>query len=145
MIVYIFISAKFGAFARAAAITFPLSLLGVLSLLPAAPARADVGVGVNGGILADASAYHVEFIGGAAYALMIFAVSDHRQKPVPAREISGYAIVAQNGQATRLRLLPEGDNLLAAVPVSPLLAGTTVFVVAKLASGETLKARFVSP
>ncbi|MDP1702708.1 MAG: hypothetical protein Q8L53_17360 [Aestuariivirga sp.] len=145
MIVYIFISAKFGAFARAAANAFTFSLLGVLPLLPTASARADVGVGINGGILADAGAYHVEFIGGAADAVMMFAVSDERQKPFSAGGISAYAIVAQNGQETRLRLLPEADNLLAALPTSPLLTGTTVLIVAKLATGETLAARFVSP
>ena len=145
MIIYILISAKFGAFARAAAIASTLSLLGVLPLLSAAHVKADVGVGVNGGILADAGSYHVEFIGGAAYALMMFAVSDDRQKPVPARGISAYAIIAQNGQTTRLRLSPEADNLLAALPTLPLLTGSSVLVVAKLATGETLKARFVSP
>ncbi|MDP1830892.1 MAG: hypothetical protein Q8K67_02450 [Geothrix sp.] len=145
MIIYILVSAKFRTFARAAAAAVTISLFGVFPLLPTASARADVGVGINGGILADAGAYHVEFIGGAADAVMMFAVSDERQKPFPAGGISAYAIIAQNGQATRLRLLPEADNLLAALPVSPLLTGTTVFVVAKLASGETLKARFVSP
>lgn len=145
MIIYILISAKFGAFARAAAIAFSLSLLGVLPLLPTAPAKADVGVGINGGVLADAGAYHVEFIGGAAYALMMFAISDDRQKSVPARGISAYAIIDQNGQATRLRLSPEADNMLAAMPALPLMTGTTVLVVAKLVTGETLKARFVSP
>lgn len=145
MIIYILISAKFGAFARAAAIACTLSLLGVLPLLPTAQAKADVGVGANGGILADAGTHHVEFIGGAAYALMMFAVSDDRQKPVLARGISAYAIVAQNGQTTRLRLSPDADNLLAAMPALPLMTGTTVLVVAKLATGETLTARFVSP
>ena len=76
---------------------------------------------------------------------MMFAVSDDRQKPVPARGISAYAIIAQNGQTTRLRLSPEADNLLAALPTLPLLTGTSVLVVAKLATGETPKARFVSP
>ena len=142
MIIYILISAKFGAFARSPAI---LSLFVTLLLLSAAPAKADVGVGINGGILADAGAFHVEFIGGAAYALMIFAVSDNRQKPFPAQGISAYAILGQNGQTIRLRLSPEADNLLAATPTLPLLTGTTVLVVAKLATGETLKARFVSP
>jgi hypothetical protein len=35
--------------------------------------------------------------------------------------------------------------MLAAMPALPLMTGTTVLVVAKLATGETLKARFVSP
>jgi hypothetical protein len=138
-----FTKAKLAAFVRSA--TLVLSLL--VTLLPQliVPAMADVGVGINGGVLADAGAFHVEFIGGAAYALMMFAVSDERQKPVPAREISAYAVVAQNGQTTRLRLSPEADNLLAAMPALPLVTGTTVLVVAKLASGETLTTRFVSP
>ena len=142
MIIYILTSAKFGAFARLPAF---LSLFGTLLLLSAIPAKADAGVGINGGILADAGAYHVEFIGGAAYALMMFAVSDERQKPFPAQGISAYAIVGQNGQTIRLRLSPDADNLLAANPALPLLTGTAVLVVAKLATGETLKARFVSP
>lgn len=115
------------------------------ALLLAAPAKADEGVGINGGVLADTGAMHIEFIGGAADALMMFAVSDARQKPFPAREISAYAIVAQNGQTIRLRLAPEADNLLTAMPAFPLLTGTTVLVVAKLTTGETLKARFISP
>ncbi len=144
MIIYILISAKFGASARSTAAEFTQFLFAAILLLSAS-AKSDVGVGVNGGILADAGAYHVEFISGAAYAMMMFAVSDDRQKPVPARGISAYAIIAQNGQTTRLRLSPEADNLLAALPTLPLLTGTTVLVVAKLATGETLKARFVSP
>ena len=142
MIIYILISTKFGAVARLPAF---LSLFGALLLLSTIPAKADVGVGINGGILAEAGAYHIEFIGGAAYALMMFAVSDELQKPFPAQGISAYAIVGQNGQTIRLRLSPDADNLLAANPVLPLLTGTTVLVVAKLATGETLKARFISP
>ena len=142
MIIDIIISAKFEAFARLPAY---LSLFATLLLLSPVPAKADVGVGVNGGILADAGDYHVEFIGGAAYALMMFTLSDDRQKPLPAQGISAYAIVGQNGQTIRLRLSPDVDNLLAANPALPLLTGTTVLVVAKLATGETLKARFVSP
>ena len=138
-----FTKAKLAAFVRST--TLVLSLF--VTLLPQliVPAMADVGVGINDGVLADAGAFHVEFIGGAAYALMMFAVSDERQKPVPAREISAYVVVAQNGQTTRLRLSPEADNLLAAMPALPLVTGTTVLVVAKLVSGETLTTRFVSP
>ncbi len=54
MIIYILVSAKFRTFARAAAAAVTISLLGVFLLLPTASARADVGVGINGGILADA-------------------------------------------------------------------------------------------
>ena len=138
-----FTRAKFAAFIRLATLILFLSITVVSQLL--VPAKADGSIGINGGALADTGAFHVEFIGGAANALMMFAVSDGRQKPVQAREISAYAIVAQNGKTTRLRLLPETDNLLAAVPALPLMTGSTVLVVAKLASGEILKARFVSP
>jgi hypothetical protein len=135
--------ANLAAFVRSTTFALYLAVTFVPQLI--APARADGSIGINGGVLADTGAFHVEFIGGANYALMMFAVSDDRQKPVPSREISAYAIVAQNGQTTRLRLSPEADNMLAAMPALPLMTGTTVLVVAKLATGETLKARFVSP
>lgn len=145
MVVFNINLTRFRALVRFAIPVLPLSLFALMMppLLPSA--KADVGVGVNGGILADAGDFHIEFIGGAAYALMLFAVSDKRQKPLSAQGISAYVLVDQNGQSTRLRLSPEADNLLAAVPDLPLLAGTTVLVVAKLVTGETLKARFVSP
>ena len=135
--------AKLAAFMRSATLVLSLLVTHLPQLI--VPAMADGSIGINGGVLADTGAFHVEFIGGATYALMMFAVSDERQKPVPARGISAYAIVAQNGQTTRLRLSPEADNVLAAMPTLPLMTGATVLVVAKLATGETLKARFVSP
>ena len=125
-------------------LTYVLTWLAI-SLASLAPANADEGRGVNGGVLADLGKFHIEYIGSAADALLIFAISDESKKPIPSRDMSAFAVFAQNGESTRLTLLPEAENLLAAFPGIPLRSGTAIMVTAELGTGETLKARFISP
>lgn len=101
-------------------------------------------IGKNGGQLSDIGRWHVEFIGGPAYSAIMFAISDAKQEPVGLADGSAYAVVVQQGQAFRLPLSKDGYNWLSATLDSPLSGDASVLVTAKLATGETVTARFVA-
>lgn len=101
-------------------------------------------IGKNGGQLSDIGKWHVEFIGGPAYSAIMFAVSDAKQEPVGLADGSAFVVVIQQGQAFRLPLSRDGYNWLSATLDSPLSGNASVLVTAKLATGETITARFIA-
>lgn len=107
-------------------------------------AFAHEGRGLNGGQLADSGSSHVEFIGGSGYDLLIFAISDKSQKPLSASGSAAFALMQRDGQKVRIPLVIEGENILASSNGPSPRKGESVWFVARLANGETLKAQFVS-
>ncbi len=126
------------AFARLCPIPLLMASLAVAS-------HADEGRGVNGGRLADTGTGHVEFIGGAGYELLMFAVSDLDKRPVAVAGGAAFVVVHANGKKYRIALRPDGDNLLSVRLKSPLSRGQSLEFVADLASGERLTANFPAP
>lgn len=120
-----------------------LRALGVgLCAILASPALAHTGIGINGGQLIEVANRHIEFIGGAAYESIIFALSDARQKPIRAAGSAAYATILQQQQQFKIPLRPDGENWLSANLPTPLLIGASISVVVELATGETIQASF---
>lgn len=115
-----------------------------LSLFVATPSNAHEGRGVNGGQLVDKGSIHVEFIGGQDYSLLIFAISDKSQKPVPVEGKIAFAIAELNGEATQIPLTSDGSSFLSSSEGSELKKGDEVWFIARMSNGETLKAKFIS-
>lgn len=115
-----------------------------LSISLATPSTADEGRGVNGGQLVDRGAIHVEFIGGQDYSLLIFAISDKSQKPIPVDGEIAFAIAELNGEATQIPLTSSGSSFLSSSEGSKLKKGDEVWFIARMSNGETLKAKFIS-
>ena len=107
-------------------------------------ANAHEGKGLNGGQLADNGMTHVEFIGGSGDKLLLFAISDKSQKPRSVTGAIAFAIIVLGGQQIRVPLLSEGENILGSDVGQPPKPGETVWFVARMASGETLKMKFIS-
>lgn len=118
--------------------------LAALSFSLATPSTADEGRGVNGGQLVDRGAIHVEFIGGQDYSLLIFAISDKSQKPIPVDGEIAFAIAELNGETTQIPLTSSGSSFLSSSEGSKLKKGDEVWFVARMSNGETLKAKFIS-
>jgi hypothetical protein len=107
-------------------------------------ALADEGRGINGGVLAHVNSHHIEFIGGAGYDLVMFAISDLAQKPLPLTGTSAIATIELGGRKKQVALESDDGGILSAKADVPLKSGVTVTLSARLASGETLRARFKS-
>lgn len=121
--------------------------LAVLTLLTNSYVRlalAHEGQGINGGQLADNGLTHVEFIGGSGYDFLLFAISDKSQKPIAIEGTVAFAIVELNGKKIQIPLLNQGDSILSSTKGPVPKAGETIWFVARLTSGETLKAKFIS-
>jgi hypothetical protein len=114
----------------------------LLADLVVVAAKADEGQGVNGGQLAKAGSGYVEFIGGAGYELMMFAVSDLEKRPLPISNGFAVVIVRQNNRQYRVPLRPDGDGFLSARAYPPLTLNASVMFIAELASGARFEARF---
>ena len=121
-----------------------LSSVAILSFLFAKPSIAHEGRGINGGQLVDRGAIHIEFIGGQGYSLMIFAITDKSQKPLPVDKRIAFAAVELNGQDTQIRLSSDGGNFLSSSEGAALTKGEEVRFVARMSNGETLNAEFTS-
>ncbi len=119
-------------------------LLAIVSACASVSVAAHAGRGLNGGQLADAGSGHVEFIGGPGYQLLIFAISDKAQKPVSAKGSAAVAFIDQNGKQFRVPLAVEDDNFLSASVGLSLIRGSSVWFVARLPTGETVKVQFIA-
>lgn len=109
-----------------------------------ATATADEGQGVNGGQLAKVRSGYVEFIGGAGYELMMFAVSDLERRPVPLSNSFAVVVVKQNNRQYRIPLRPDDGGFLSARASPPLKRNASIMFIAELASGAHFEARFTS-
>ena len=118
--------------------------LSTLSFSLATPSVAHEGRGINGGQLVDRGAIHVEFMGGQDYSLLIFAISDKSQKPIPVDGKIAFAIAELNGEATQIPLTSDGSSFLSSSEGSELKKGDEVWFIARMSNGETLKAKFIS-
>lgn len=107
-------------------------------------ALADEGLGINGGVLAHVNSHHVEFIGGAGYDLVMFAISDLAQKPLPLSGTSAVATIELSGRKKQILLESDDGGILSAKAGVPLKSGVTITLSATLASGEMVLARFKS-
>ncbi|MFN0195066.1 MAG: hypothetical protein ACKVP5_24325 [Aestuariivirga sp.] len=107
-------------------------------------ANADEGKGVNGGQVVETGSVHVEFIGGSGYELLMFAVSDMKNRPLAVSGSTAFVLIERNGKQYRIPLLPDGDNVLAVRVAPPLRRNVPVVFIAELANGAQLKARFTS-
>lgn len=107
-------------------------------------ATADEGQGINGGQLAKVGSGYVEFIGGAGYEWMMFAVSDSQKRPLPVLDSFAVVVVKQNSRQYRIPLRPDGDSFLSARASPPLTRNASVVFIAELASGVHFEARFTS-
>ena len=120
------------------------SCVAILNFLFATPSIAHEGRGINGGQLADRGAVHIEFIGGQGYSLMIFAITDKSQKPLPVDKRIAFAAVELNGQDNQIPLSSDGGNFLSSSEGAALKAGEEVRFIARMSNGETLKVEFIS-
>lgn len=116
----------------------------LLANLVIVTAKADERQGANGGQLAKAGSGYVEFIGGAGYELMMFAVSDLEKRPLLISDGFAVVIVKQNNRQYRFPLRPDGDGFLSARASPPLTRNASLMFIAELANGAHFEARFTS-
>lgn len=107
-------------------------------------AIADESRGANGGQLVRAGSSYIEFIGGAGYEFMMFAVTDLKKRPLLLSDVFAVAVVRQNEQQYRIQLQPDGDNFLSARASPRLQRNASIVFIAELANGAQLEARFTS-
>ena len=96
--------------------------------------------GVNGGMVVDAGAYHVELV--ARDAEVSLFVSDGAYKPVPAAGFKAVAILLFGGKSHRVELTPADGSRRAGKATVALPANPKGAVQLSLPDGKTVQARF---
>ena len=118
------------------------ALLGALSLLPAvALGDGDLSKpGPNGGKLADAGKYHLELV--VKPAEMRVYVTGAKDAKVDTQGAQASATVLAGKDKATLKLVPAGDNALAAAGSFDTRAAMTVVITLTLAKQSPVQARF---
>ena len=113
----------------------------VLALAMASAALAhDVAKGPNGGPMRAAGDKHLELVVDAA-SIVVF-VSDKAHEPVPAKGLTGRAVVQDGGKVVTVTLAAADGNRLVGSAPQPIGKGARIVVSATLAGGQVLQARF---
>ena len=111
--------------------------------LPFAALAHELPKGANGGPVVDSSGHHVEMVAKGAD-LMLF-LTDETDKPLAAAGAkNARAIIQDGGKTAAVPLQPAEPNKLVGRLSQPLGKGARVVVLATLADGHAVQARFVN-
>lgn len=110
------------------------------ALLIAGAAHAHETTGPNGGRLVDAGNLHVELV-SSGKSVNVF-VTDANDKPVPAADIKGTAILVIDGKAQRIPLAPAKNNQLTGAAQVAIPDAAKGAVQLQLPGGGTVQGRF---
>lgn len=100
------------------------------------------GKGPNGGRIADAGNFHVEFLSKGTD--VIVHVFDHDNDPVSSAGMTGRLTVQEKGKTRTADLKPEEPNRLTGTLEAPLAEGARVIVSLTPKSGKPAQARYTA-
>ena len=103
-------------------------------------AHAHETTGPNGGRVVDAGNLHVELV-ASGKSVNVF-VTDANDKPVPAADFKGTAILVVDGKALRVPLAPAKDNRLTGAAQVEIPDAAKGAVQLQLPGGGTVQGRF---
>lgn len=97
--------------------------------------------GRNGGIRADAGAYHAELLVDGTTTVSVF-LSDADDKPIAAQNFKANAILVINGKSQRFPLVPADGSRLSGTAPAPVRPGVKGVVQLTAPDGTTSQAKF---
>lgn len=100
------------------------------------------GKGPNGGRMADAGNFHVEFLSKGTD--VIVHVFDHDNRPVSSAGMTGRLTVQEKGKTRTADLKPEDPNRLTGTLDAPFVAGARVIISLTPKSGKPAQARYTA-